>query len=78
MGTEHLGLGGLAGFFGLDLDDLNRAQPQRAAGGGGPFGVVPRQLRLGGAAQAADAQQRDLQLAVTLVGGSTDQIFSML
>jgi hypothetical protein len=75
---QDLGLGGLARLSRLNLDDLDRPQAQGPAGGGGAFGIVAGQLRLGGAAQPADAQQRNLQLAVARVGGSTDQIFSML
>ena len=78
VGQQNLGLGGLAGLLRLDLDDLDGPQAQRPAGRGGAVGVVAGQRRLGSAAQPPDRQQRDLQFATVRVGGSTDQIFSML
>jgi hypothetical protein len=75
---EELALGCLAGLLALQFDDLDRTQSERAARGRGAFGVVAGERRFRRAAQFADREDRDLQLATERAGGSTDQIFSML
>jgi len=79
-GEQRLGLGRLAGFAGLDLDDLDGSKPYRAAGSGGARGPVDREFRLGRSAEPPDAEQDDLeaQFAATRWPESTDQIFSIL
>ena len=78
MLQDEVALGGLAGLPAVELDDLHRAEAERAAGGRGALGVVAGERRLRRAAEAADGQDRDLQFATERAGGSTDQIFSML
>jgi hypothetical protein len=75
---QELALGGLAGLAALQLDDLDRAEAERPARGRGAFGVVAGENRFRRAAKPADREDRDLQLATERIGGSTDQIFSML
>jgi hypothetical protein len=75
---QRFALGRLAGLAALNLDDGDGTQADRAARGGGALGVVEREGRFGGAPQASDAEQRDPQFAAARLGGSTDQIFSML
>lgn len=78
MRKKDLGLGGLAGFAGLDLDDLDRTQAQRTATGRRALGVVGGQGGGGITPEPPDRQQGDLQLAALMWLESTDQIFSML
>lgn len=75
---QQLALGGLAGLLALQFDDLDGADAQGPARGGGAFDVVAREAGLRGAAELGDGQEGDFQLAAARVGGSTDQIFSML
>lgn len=56
MRQQDFGLGGLAGFPRLDLDDLDGPKPQRPSGGGGALGVVAAERRLRRPAELADAQ----------------------
>jgi hypothetical protein len=75
---QELALGGLAGLFAFQLDDLDRAETERPSRGGGALGVVAGEVGLGRAAETADDQEGKLQFATDRAGGSTDQIFSML
>jgi len=75
---QELALGGLTRLSAFQLEDLDRAEPERAARGGGALGVVAREVGLGRAAETADDEEGELQLATERAGGSTDQIFSML
>ena len=72
-GPERLGLGRLAGLAGLDLDHLDRAQAQRAAGGGRPLGIVARQRRpraRGPACRRDDARRQIAQAAQLAAAGA--------
>ncbi len=78
MLQQQVALGGLAGLLAFEFDDLDRAEAERPAGGGGAVGVIAGKLRLRRAAEPADDQKGEFQFAADLAGGSTDQIFSML
>jgi hypothetical protein len=78
VGDEDLGLGRLARFAGLDLDNLDGAKTQRPTGSGGALGIVDGQTGLRGPAEPADGQQCDFQFAALMWLESTAQIFSML
>jgi hypothetical protein len=78
MVEQQLAFGGLAGLPAFEFDDLDGAQAQGAAGGGGALGIVAGELGFSRAAEPADNQECEFQFATDRAGGSTDQIFSML
>ena len=78
MGIQRLGFGRLAWLAALDLDHLDGTKTQRPSGGRGALGVQLDEIGFRRPPKPADGDDGDLHIVAIWVGGSTDQIFSIL